>query len=90
MRGLPSHRLCRAGSGLRGDRPRADGYFELALKPWDFAAGELIAREAGALVCDFTGGHNYMSTGNIVAGNPRVVKAMLANMRDELSDALKR
>ncbi|EED6702751.1 inositol monophosphatase, partial [Salmonella enterica subsp. enterica] len=29
-------------------------------------------------------------TGNIVAGNPRVVKAMLANMRDELSDALKR
>ncbi|EOK3550738.1 hypothetical protein ACJQU1_003595, partial [Escherichia coli] len=25
-----------------------------------------------------------------VAGNPRVVKAMLANMRDELSDALKR
>ncbi|MFS9520877.1 inositol monophosphatase, partial [Escherichia sp. HC-CC4] len=34
--------------------------------------------------------HNYMLTGNIVAGNPRVVKAMLANMRDELSDALKR
>jgi myo-inositol-1(or 4)-monophosphatase len=30
--------------------------------------------------------HNYMTTGNIVAGNPRVVKAMLANMRDELSE----
>lgn len=69
---------------------RVDGYFEIGLKPWDFAAGELIAREAGALVCDFTGGHNYLATGNIVAGNPRVVKAMLANMRDELSDALKR
>ncbi|RCT99958.1 inositol monophosphatase, partial [Acinetobacter baumannii] len=26
---------------------RVDGYFEIALKPWDFAAGELIAREAG-------------------------------------------
>ncbi len=89
MRGLPSHRFCCAGSGLRGTG-RVDGYFELSLKPWDFAAGELIAREAGAIVCDFTGGHNYMSTGNIVAGNPRVVKAMLANMRDELSDALKR
>ena len=38
----------------------------------------------------FTGGHNYMLTGNIVAGNPRVVKAMLANMREQLSDALKR
>ena len=69
---------------------RVDGYFELSLKPWDFAAGELIARESGAFVCDFTGGHNHLTTGNIVAGNPRVVKAMLANMRDELSDALKR
>lgn len=51
---------------------------------------ELLVREAGGIVSDFTGGHNYMLTGNIVAGNPRVVKAMLANMRDELSDALKR
>jgi myo-inositol-1(or 4)-monophosphatase len=68
---------------------RVDGYFEIALKP-GISAGELIAREAGALVCDFTGGHNYLLTGNIVAGNPRVVKAMLANMRDELSEALKR
>ncbi|MDU3718804.1 MAG: inositol-1-monophosphatase [Klebsiella michiganensis] len=40
--------------------------------------------------CDFTGGHNYLLTGNIVAGNPRVVKAMLANMREHLSEALKR
>jgi len=29
-------------------------------------------------------------TGNLVAGNPRVVKAILATMREELSDALKR
>ncbi|MDU2541629.1 MAG: inositol-1-monophosphatase [Klebsiella sp.] len=71
-------------------KANVDGYFEIALKPWDFAAGELIAREAGAIVCDFTGGHNYLLTGNIVAGNPRVVKAMLANMREQLSDALKR
>ncbi|MGK7591366.1 inositol monophosphatase, partial [Salmonella enterica] len=46
--------------------------------------------EAGGIVNDFTGGHNCMMTGNIVAGNPRVVKAMLASMRDELSDAVKR
>jgi myo-inositol-1(or 4)-monophosphatase len=69
---------------------RVDGYFEIGLKPWDFAAGELIARESGSLVCDFTGGHNHLLTGNIVAGNPRVVKAMLASMREELSEALKR
>jgi len=69
---------------------RVDGFFEIGLKPWDFAAGELLVREAGGLVCDFTGNHNYMHSGNLVAGNPRVVKAMLANMRDELSEALKR
>ncbi|WP_299998254.1 inositol-1-monophosphatase [uncultured Cedecea sp.] len=69
---------------------RVDGFFEIGLKPWDFAAGELLARESGSLVCDFTGGHNYLLTGNIVAGNPRIVKSMLALMRDELSEALKR
>ncbi|NDJ56799.1 inositol-1-monophosphatase [Enterobacteriaceae bacterium 4M9] len=69
---------------------RVDGFFEIGLRPWDFAGGELLVREAGGLVCDFTGGHNYLSTGNIVAGNPRVVKNMLAEMRDELSEALKR
>lgn len=31
-----------------------------------------------------------MMTGNLVAGNPRVVKGILATIRDELSDALKR
>ncbi len=47
-------------------------------------------REAGGLVTDFTGNHGYMLSGNLVAGNPRVVKAMLASMREELSEALKR
>ncbi|GAT81562.1 inositol-phosphate phosphatase [Streptomyces sp. F-3] len=28
---------------------RLDGYYERGLNPWDFAAGDLIAREAGAL-----------------------------------------
>ncbi|MET8681206.1 inositol monophosphatase family protein [Streptomyces sp. NPDC004647] len=28
---------------------RLDGYYERGLNPWDYAAGELIAREAGAL-----------------------------------------
>ena len=32
-----------------------DGYFELALGPWDVAAGALLVREAGGLVTDWTG-----------------------------------
>jgi myo-inositol-1(or 4)-monophosphatase len=35
--------LCDVGCG------RLDGYFERGLNPWDLAAGELFAREAGAL-----------------------------------------
>jgi myo-inositol-1(or 4)-monophosphatase len=35
--------LCDVAAG------RLDGYYERGLHPWDFAAGELIAREAGAL-----------------------------------------
>lgn len=35
---------------------RLDAYFEENLHPWDLAAGELIAREAGALSGDYAGG----------------------------------
>lgn len=35
---------------------RVDAYFERGLNPWDFAAGWLIATEAGATVADLRGG----------------------------------
>ena len=69
---------------------RVDGYWELGLKPWDLAAGELIAREAGAITTDFSGGHNFYSSGNIVCGNPRVVKALLEKIREDLPESLAR
>ena len=57
----------------------------------DEQLGELIKENADLVLAPMMqGAVNYMHTGNIVAGNPRVVKAMLANMRDELSEALKR
>jgi fructose-1,6-bisphosphatase/inositol monophosphatase family enzyme len=56
----------------------------------DVAAGELIAREAGAITTDFAGGHNFYSSGNIVCGNPRVVKSLLEKIRDELPESLAR
>jgi myo-inositol-1(or 4)-monophosphatase len=42
--------LCFVASG------RLDVYFEQYLHRWDMAAGELIAREAGATTSDFSGG----------------------------------
>jgi myo-inositol-1(or 4)-monophosphatase len=49
---------------------RLDGFWELYLKPWDMAAGALMVEEAGGAVTDFFGGKEYLSSGNIVAGNP--------------------
>jgi myo-inositol-1(or 4)-monophosphatase len=67
---------------------RFDGFFEIGLKPWDTAAGELLVIEAGGLVTDFTGGHNHAKSGNIVAGNTRILKDILTDIRPHLGDAL--
>jgi len=69
---------------------RLDGFFEFGLAPWDIAAGELIIREAGGLVSDFTGGHGYLTSGNIVAGNAKVFKGLLTTLAPHLPEALKR
>lgn len=68
---------------------RLDGFFEIGLKPWDIAAGELILREAGGIVTDFVGNNNYMASGNIVAGTPKIVKDFLALTKNEWPDRLK-
>ena len=47
---------------------RFEGYWELGIKPWDIAAGELLVREAGGYATD-VGTGNPLETGNIVAGN---------------------
>lgn len=67
---------------------RVDGFFEIGLKPWDTAAGELLVIEAGGLVTDFTGGHNHVKSGNIVAANTRILKDVLKEIRPHLGDAL--
>ena len=63
--------LCYTAAG------RVDGYFEIGIKAWDVAAGELIVREAGGIVTDFHAGHSYLTSGHIVAAAPRLVKEIL-------------
>jgi len=67
---------------------RADGFFEIGLKPWDTAAGELLVIEAGGLVTDFVGGHNHATSGNIVASSTRLQKEILKTIRPHLGEAL--
>jgi myo-inositol-1(or 4)-monophosphatase len=55
-----------------------DGFFELALGPWDVAAGALLVREAGGVVTDWTGDPDaWLGSGDIVAAPPRVHARLL-------------
>jgi len=67
---------------------RYDGFWELKLAPWDIAAGALLVQEAGGLVSDFAGGHDYLQSGNVVAATPKVFKAMLQRLHGCLPPTL--
>jgi len=56
---------------------RLDGFWEFGLSPWDMAAGALLISEAGGLVGDLAGEANYLKTGNIVCGTPKVFAQIL-------------
>ncbi len=56
---------------------RFDGFWEQNLKPWDTAAGELIAREAGATVTDFSNKPFNIYKNEILATNGNIHKEML-------------
>lgn len=68
---------------------RLDGFWEFGLNPWDIAAGCLIVGEAGGLVGDFNGGHNYLNSGNVVCGGPKVFKQILKTIRPFVEGSLK-
>ena len=63
--------LCYVAAG------RFDGYFEMSIKPWDIAAGELIVTEARGVVVDHKGAHDSMTTGSIFACNVKLLKPLM-------------
>jgi myo-inositol-1(or 4)-monophosphatase len=69
---------------------RLDGFWEIGLKPWDMAGGALLVLEAGGLVGDFAGGNDFLQSGNVVAGNPKIFKALLQDMQPHLTPELAR
>ncbi|MBI4885156.1 MAG: inositol monophosphatase [Actinobacteria bacterium] len=62
--------LCSVAAG------RVDVYFEQWLGPWDLAAGELIAREAGCHLGGIDGGS--LRPASVLAANPKLFPQMLA------------
>ena len=56
---------------------RLDGFWEMGLSPWDMAAGSLLIQESGGLVSDFDGEGDYLDSGRLVAGAPKVFTQLL-------------
>ena len=55
---------------------RLDAFWETGLMPWDLAAGALIIREAGGMVSALDGAENFIETGHILCGTPRVYREL--------------
>ncbi|TFC45594.1 inositol monophosphatase [Cryobacterium sp. TMT1-21] len=83
--GAASLDLCSVAAG------RLDLYYERGLKPWDHAAGALVAREAGARVGGF--GADREGIDLVIAGAPDLYSALepiLADLFGEFMDGDRR
>lgn len=56
---------------------RADGFWEYTLKPWDMAAGVVIARESGAAITDCDGNPWTIASDSICVANPALQPKLL-------------
>ena len=63
--------LCHAASG------KVDGYWEYDLSPWDVAAGSLIAKQAGAMITDFSGEKFSIYENQVLVSNKKLHKPMI-------------
>ena len=64
---------------------RYDGYWEMGLAPWDVAAGTLLVREAGGVAGDLRGNEPWPESGNVIAGNPDIGRALQALIEPHLA-----
>jgi myo-inositol-1(or 4)-monophosphatase len=54
-----------------------DACYAVGLKPWDMAAGALMVTEAGGLIAGALGENDYLATGSLVAGSPKIFAQLL-------------
>ncbi len=68
---------------------RLDGFWEIGLHQWDMAAGVLLVKEAGGAVTDFSFDDQYLTSGNIIAGNPKMHQIIYQSIEPHITDNLK-
>jgi myo-inositol-1(or 4)-monophosphatase len=68
---------------------RLDAFWEIGLKEWDMAAGILLIQEAGGVATDFSFNSDYLKSGNLIVGNPKMHQAMYQAIAPHVTDSLK-
>jgi myo-inositol-1(or 4)-monophosphatase len=63
---------------------RLDGFWEFGLAPWDMAAGSLLITEAGGLVSDTKGEQDFLTSGDLIAANPKLFGQLLQTIGQHL------
>ena len=63
---------------------RYDAFWEFGLSPWDMAAGIVLIREAGGYVSDIAGGHDMMTSGNLLAANAHLHLPLAALLKEAM------
>jgi myo-inositol-1(or 4)-monophosphatase len=89
---VPCHGMRRGGSAAidlcHVAAGRLDGYWEMKLRPWDVAAGTLVAREAGVRVSDFGGSEGNLSGDSVLAAAPGLYEQMRAILAEVIHGPL--
>jgi myo-inositol-1(or 4)-monophosphatase len=68
---------------------RLDGFWEIGVMEWDMAAGILLIKEAGGVITDFSFNDNYLKSGNVIAGSPKMHQLMYQLIEPHVTDNLK-
>jgi myo-inositol-1(or 4)-monophosphatase len=63
---------------------RYEGFWEFGLSPWDIAAGMLLVREAGGYISDMAGGHEMMTSGDVLAANDHLHLPLAALIKEAM------
>ena len=68
---------------------RLDGFWGIGLHEWDMAAGVLLVKEAGGVVTDFSFGDQFLASGNIISGNPKMHQILYQSIEPHVTERLK-
>jgi myo-inositol-1(or 4)-monophosphatase len=61
-----------------------DASWTTSSKAWDIAAAAILIQEAGGVVTEINGGSQYMKSGRILAGNPKIVTKLINTLSPTL------